>query len=435
MMMEWLHALRTYLQRFPAAVKLLVVAVGVAKCFHMMVFPFLVIYLKKRFNAEMETIAVVVGAGPIAAVAIGAYASHLSDVFGRKAILVLGFALTGIIEMGFAFATSVVQIGVLAALLGILSGIVHPVLKASISDLTPDQHKAAAFHLRYYVLNVGVAIGPVVGAWFLADHPRPGFVLSGAILLSIAALFARVLPSRRFSGSGAPSAATSEQPSFATVLKALLADRALLLFSCASMLGALAYMQLWSVFPVALETINGAEGVTLYGYLVSLNAFTIVVFQMVMVYFTRRMEVGSIMVLGSGVFAAGFLAFAFGSTLPAHSFALTAVLILAMIVLSVGECLVFPNGNILLDRMAPADRRGVYHSAENISSIGVGLAPSIGAAIYRYGSLATVFYFAAVAVAVSGLMYYLVNSQLSQRKVSKPKDHGAKALVTSGSPS
>lgn len=434
--MEWLRALRTYLQRFPAAVKLLVVAVGVAKCFHMMVFPFLVIYLKLRFNADMETIAVVVGAGPIAAVAIGAYTSHLSDTFGRKLILVLGFALTGLVEMGFAFATSVMQIGVLAASLGILSGIVHPVLKATISDLTPDEHKPAAFHLRYYVLNVGVAIGPMVGAWFLADHPRPGFVVSGVILLSIAALFAKSLPSGR-QEAAKPHEASSERPSFTTVLKALLADRALLLFSCASLLGALAYMQLWSVFPVALETINGAKGVTLYGYLVSINAFTIVVFQMVMVYFTRHMQVGSIMAMGSGVFALGFLGFALGSTLPAGSLALTSALVLAMVVLSVGECLVFPNANILLDRMAPPDRRGVYHSAENISSIGVGLAPSIGAVIYRHGSLASVFYFATAAIVVSGLMYYLVNSRqsLMQTSGSSSKSLAAKPLATSGSPS
>ncbi len=48
------------------------------------------------------------------------------------------------------------------------------------------------------------------------------------------------------------------------------------------------------------------------------------------------------------------------------------------VVFSMGEAILMPNLNILLDQLAPAEHRGAYLGASTLTTLGVALGPLIG---------------------------------------------------------
>ena len=67
----------------------------------------------------------------------------LADKIGRKTVLVLSFAFWGLVCLGFAYASSLVEIGLLFVVYGLHKGAIEPVQKALVSELSPADYRAS----------------------------------------------------------------------------------------------------------------------------------------------------------------------------------------------------------------------------------------------------------------------------------------------------
>jgi len=103
----------------------------------------------------------------------------LSDKIGRKLIISSAFILYGLICIGFAFASDILQVGVLFALYGIFVAADDSVNKAYIADLSGKEKRAMAMG----------AYNTSVGAFYLPASALFGFIwaVSGAFTAFIAA--------------------------------------------------------------------------------------------------------------------------------------------------------------------------------------------------------------------------------------------------------
>ncbi len=89
--------------------------------------------------------------------ALSAYpAARLSDVVGRRALLVLGYAFYGVVYLGFALAHSPVHMWILFAVYGLYSGFTEGVEKAFISDSAPGPVRATAIGLHATLVGIGL---------------------------------------------------------------------------------------------------------------------------------------------------------------------------------------------------------------------------------------------------------------------------------------
>jgi MFS family permease len=111
----------------------------------------------------------------------------VSDKIGRKAVLLIGFAIFFIVYGGFAFASSSLVIWVLFPLYGLYYGLTDGVSRALVSDLTPPHLKATAFGTYYFVVGaVALPASLIAGALWQTVGPTSAF-LYGAFM-AVAAL-------------------------------------------------------------------------------------------------------------------------------------------------------------------------------------------------------------------------------------------------------
>jgi MFS family permease len=126
----------------------------------------------------------------------------LSDRFGRKPLIIAGWALYALVYFAFGRASDAWQAWALFGLYGIYFGLTEGAEKALVADLVPAARRGIAF--GWYNLAVGLGALPA-SLLFGAVWDRVGvgaaFTLGGLLALLAAAGLGLVAPARRRSGS------------------------------------------------------------------------------------------------------------------------------------------------------------------------------------------------------------------------------------------
>lgn len=123
--------------------------------------------------------------------AISYPAGVISDKFGRKKLLVLGYLFYGMVYFGFAFAKAPVTIWILFTLYGLYMGLTDGIEKAFISDLAPKNQKATMIGLHATIIGIGLFPASfVAGILWTKIGPAAPFIMGGFTgILSAVLLF------------------------------------------------------------------------------------------------------------------------------------------------------------------------------------------------------------------------------------------------------
>ena len=97
------------------------------------------------------------------------YFGRLSDVKGRKPLIVPGFLAYALISVTFVYSNSVGTLIVIRFFHGIASAMLMPVIQAYIGDITPKGREGTTMGLFNMSLFLGLSLGPVIGG-ILKDH-------------------------------------------------------------------------------------------------------------------------------------------------------------------------------------------------------------------------------------------------------------------------
>jgi MFS family permease len=111
----------------------------------------------------------------------------VSDKIGRKAVLLMGFAIFFMVYVGFAFASSALVVWVLFPVYGLYYGLTDGVSKALVSDLAPPHLKATAFGTYYFVVGA-VAFPASLIAGTLWQTVGPTFAFLYGAFMAVAAV-------------------------------------------------------------------------------------------------------------------------------------------------------------------------------------------------------------------------------------------------------
>jgi MFS family permease len=124
-------------------------------------------------------------------------AGVVSDRFGRRPLLLIGWGIYAAVYAGFAFATSTWQVLGLFVLYGVYFASAEGTLKAWVTTLVPAQRRGAAYGLLAAASGLLLLPASVVAGW-LWDHagPRPAFLL-GTVFSTAALAVVAVAPGLR----------------------------------------------------------------------------------------------------------------------------------------------------------------------------------------------------------------------------------------------
>lgn len=352
---------------------------------------------------------------------------NLADQYGRKRILIIGFAIFGILSAAVAWSTSPVILIVLRAILGISAALIMPATLALVRTIfLDDSQRTLAIAIWSAGSTGGMAFGPALGgfllehAWwgsvFLINTPIMAAVIFAGIFLlpesrsskrvgidflsacmSVAALLGFVYAVKDFARWGFSLHATAiVVVSIALflvfirrqkVIKRPILDLELFKspsFNWAlfvSMLAIFSFAGLFFFFPQYLQLVRGfsplkAGGIEIVGMLFA--AFAVVGLPMLV----RRYGQGRALGIALGVMACGFIGIALS-----ESFEHFSVFIIALALIGFGAGLAYPAATDILVSAAPPERAG---AASSLSQTAYQLGTALGIAIF--GSLVTLVY-------------------------------------------
>jgi len=122
----------------------------------------------------------------------------LSDRFGRRTVILIGWLLYALIYVGFALASSSVLVWILFAVYGIYFGFTEGVEKAMVADLVAPEKRGTAFGFYNLVIGLG-ALPASLLLGFLWQRYNAEFALMTSAVISLLAtvLFAFFITERR----------------------------------------------------------------------------------------------------------------------------------------------------------------------------------------------------------------------------------------------
>jgi MFS transporter, DHA1 family, multidrug resistance protein len=124
--------------------------------------------LARDLGADAPAVGLVVGASTLTGIAIKLPAGALSDVVGRRTLLIAGALVFATMPFTYLGVASVAVLIGLRFVHGLATAIVGPVASATVSEIAPTDRRGAWLSTYGAVQGAGQALGPVVGGYLLA---------------------------------------------------------------------------------------------------------------------------------------------------------------------------------------------------------------------------------------------------------------------------
>jgi MFS family permease len=171
------------------------------------------------------------------------------------------------------------------------------------------------------------------------------------------------------------------------------------------MLIALVYANFDSTLVQYIARWNPEGGRRLVGWLIAVNAVTVTVAQFPVLRLLESRSIDARLNFGIALMFVAQIVFAVARAghMP--------LLVLATVILSVGELIVFPTFSVKIDRLTPDDLRGSFFGAGNLYALGSAAAPLLGGAMLQYAGGIGLFSVLAVVC-----LFVLVLHAIARRK-------------------
>jgi MFS family permease len=330
---------------------------------------FLILYLSKQgFSPAQAGFAVAsYGIGSMGASFVG---GHLADRIGRRRTIALSMFSAAVSILMLGRAHTLPEIVAWTTLMGLTAELYRPASAALLTDLTKPAERVTVFAGYRLAINFGAMIGPAVGG-LIAEASFAWLFIGDAITCCLFGIVAL---------TSLPEGTYSKQPADPALPKvSMLRDPGFMVFLVASTAVAFMYAQAHSGF--ALEVSGRGLPNRVYGLLVALNAFLVLLLELPLSRWTRTKRRRPMIALGWGLIGLGF-----GLTPWVGGVAWLAFTVL---IWTLGEIVSAPVGSAYVSDIAPDHMRGRYMGAWTMTwGLGYVLGPSLGGQLFSWSPYA-----------------------------------------------
>lgn len=312
----------------------------------MMVIPFLSIYLTSEVGLSLSDVGWIMTCFGLGSIAGAWSGGKLTDIIGGYKVMFGSFILGGIgfIMLQYLDTFQSLCLGVFA--LTLVADAFRPALFVAMSNYSKPENKTRSVTLIRLAINLGISLGPSVGGMLILLYGYSAlFWLDGATNIIAGILLIFLLnPKKRKVLDVHQEVANPLSP---------YKDRYYILLLIGLYIFTIAFLQYFSTMPVYYRTVHMlSEGQI--GLLMGLNGLLIFLIEMPVVqYFeTRKTNKIKLLIFGLGLLGLSFLILPF--------IAWTGVVFISIILMTVGEILVFPFANTLAVNRAKKGKQGQY---------------------------------------------------------------------------
>ncbi len=364
-------------KRFNLPVWTVLIGVLIARTSFFMAWPFLVVFLYQDYGASAIEVGGMLAASAFIGSSTGLYSGYLSDKFGRKWLMVAGCFIAFFAYCGIALATEMWHFHLLVLLTGLMHPMIDGPAKAVLGDSLADlKDRELALNTRYFLLNIGGAVGPLIGVTLALADPQSLFLVTGITHLVYA--FWIMFGIERKSHKADKGKESSVLPNFRQTLKVISQDKIFVLLLFANLLLMFVYAQLESSVPQVIVRSGIEDAAKLIAMLMVVNTATIVIFQFPLLKLMEKLPLFSRTRIGMVLIAMGQVGFIVSPNDSALGWAI------ACFIISVGEVITFPTINVQIDRLAPDHLRGSYFGATALYTLGFAIGPLLGGVMIEW---------------------------------------------------
>jgi MFS family permease len=398
-------------KQFPQLMWILLFGSFITRGSYYMVWPFLAVILYERFALSATHVGLILSSAAVISVLVSFVGSALSDRIGRHQLMYASGILYIISFSLLAQVNSIVGYALVITLCSIATALWRPLTSALIGDIIKDKGtRELAMQSLYFVVNVGCAVGPMLGLWMgLTGEQSSFYITAGAFAFLLVLLWwgfnqhkkleqeeaVKVQQTATDMTDGDITIASAEAHSQAhsmsqekpqekvttkgggvnQIIKVLIADKLLQCLILANILCMFIYAQMDSSLIQYLTRAEVPDLLQLISSMIFTNALVIISTQFLLLKLIEnlslisRIQVGLVLLMCSQVW------------LALNPLTLFWGWIGAIVVMSLAETILFPTMNVHIDRLAPEHLRGAYFGAASFYEFGYAIAPLGGGII------------------------------------------------------
>lgn len=406
-----LHRLRRAAAAYPAPVWRLIVGTAIHSGGFSFFWPFTTLYVHVVLGRSLALAGLVLMAQSAAGIGGAAVGGVLFDRWGGRRSMLWGVGLSVVLMTGIALVHGFWWFAVLVALFGFASSLVSPSLYAYAATIWPEGGRQA-FNALYVARNAGVAFGTLAGGLVAAVSLHLTFLAAALLFVAFWVMAQWGYRGPAFDRVHRAPSALLAAPRFLRV------SPGVLLLMVGLGLDWMAYTQ-WQTTTAAYMH---SEGFSLpaYSVLWTVNGVLILAGQPVTSWVARRWPaVRHQLLVGSGLFCA-----AYGWLMLSHAYA---GYVVAMVLGTLGEMLVWPAVPTAAAQLAPAGQEGRYQGwVASATSAGRMVGPVVGGLLVA-GVARPLFYGAMVGAYLVALAAYWLYGRLAGRPTAMNSSGAAAA--------
>jgi MFS family permease len=333
---------------------------------------FIVLYLIGR-GYSAGAAGLVLGVSGLGKVLGNAVGGHLADGIGRRWTIALSALTTAGLTATVPLLGTLPVILAVVGLIGVTSQIYRPAAAAVLIDSVPatNQHRLAAFGVFRFAMNIGAALGGVIGG-VLASTSYVGLFLTNAaaclLFGVVVAVLLRDAPTPRSHQDEEDTAAD-----LAVGYRQVLADRTLVRFLLMTVVAEFVYIQSTVGLPLHVSDVGLSE--RHFGLLIGLNGLLVLVLELPITGAVARYRPEYVLAIGNLVTGVGLALTGFTADLV--------LLSATVLVWTLGEMVNSSISQAYVGSLAPPRMVGRYQGLHGVAyTIGTGAGPLIGGALY-----------------------------------------------------
>ncbi|KMK77988.1 MFS transporter [Alkalihalobacillus pseudalcaliphilus] len=350
----------------------------------MAVIPYLIIYFSGQLGSTVTGVLFLcVMASNVLGSMIGGY---VSDKIGRKKLIVvaelcitlgyMGAALSNYSWGTFPYVTCFFFVGI-----QFWNGVSSPIYQALVIDVSLPQDRKLIYTYSYWIRNLGVAIGSMIGAFFFFEYLFY-LLVSVAVTTMVTMLITLLFIKETYQPPPPVKPTEHGRTSRIRFIKAylhILKERFFAVFLLASFMIIAVEEQLTNYIGVRLSTtipepvpisplvsVN-VDGILLLGILKAENTIIVVCFTLLIIRFLKNYNDRVSLLTGLSLFFVGYSVISIATT--------PLLLLLAMCIVSIGEIIYIPTQQAMLSNLVPDHARSTYMALYSIAVVaGVSMA-------------------------------------------------------------
>jgi len=318
---------------------------------------FLAMFLQLKLGMDDKQISYFIATVGIISLFSPILGGIVADVKGRKKIYIIAQVLAAIllIPCGFLVNTMPQAIPFLLIASAAVSNVIGPINSAMVADLTSTQdERRKAYALLYLGINIGVALGPLIGGFLFDNYIKLFFIGDAVTTLISVVLVGLFVKETKLSHDDMKQMTGSESFEEGSTIKVLLKKPIILIFAFFSLLAAMVYAQGSYGLPLYLGTLF-ENAPKLMGMLMSFNAIIVLILTVPLTEGMKQIRPIYNMAISSILYAVGFgmMAFIHHSQL---------LFFISVFIWTLGEIIGVTFHSIFIISHTPVNHRGRFNA-------------------------------------------------------------------------